>query len=121
MLGLILKEAKDDSFQNIKNLLIKIDELNSLKEQLLDQLEKELASYNFEAESSEISKRNSFIYPRIGAEKRAIYAPRIGRNDENTSEMENKRAIYAPRIGRSQTSQEINSEKRGIHHPRIGK
>jgi hypothetical protein len=63
----------------------------------------------------------------VGAGKRAIIKPRIGRNFElfsGASDSWPKRAVFKPRIGRSfdQASEDqmVNS-KRAIYKPRVGK
>ena len=105
-----------------------IEELDILREELLSDLDREVSWLNQDSvggslEENSIMKRNPFVFPRIGAEKkRAIYAPRIGRSQEKDSaDLTDKRAIYAPRIGRSQVSEDKDAEKRAIYHPRIGK
>ena len=127
---LILKDkAEKASANKIRSLITQIEELDQLREELISNLEREVAAYTQDSSDSDDEssafKRSPFVFPRIGAEKkRAIYAPRIGRSQAATmdSMAADKRAIYAPRIGRSQeSSDEKDAEKRAIYNPRIGK
>jgi hypothetical protein len=83
------EKSSNQSIEKLKKLLKNLEELDALRGQLLDRIEKELISYDLEADSnvdsSEDAEKRAIYTPRIG---RAIYAPRIGR------------AIYHPRIGK---------------------